>query len=146
MDAHDTTISGAAKRKESQVVIKRYFERAAIELKNGQYRLIELAWDEKAKVGTFDYFHAAFELNGRWNAEFYDETGKSVWAHGLEDSMDFEWVFRPTQGDERPAAVEGIQVTVRDVDFNTVPAGALCQTVDERDNGIPRHWKQWRIV
>ena len=125
---------------------KRYSECAAIELENGRYRLIELTWNDKAEVGTFDYYHAAFELNGRWNAEFYDETGKSVWAHGSEDSLDFEWVFRPTEKGVCPAAVDGIEVTVRDVDFDTVPAGALCQTIGERDNGIPRHWKQWRIV
>ncbi|MEC7202994.1 MAG: hypothetical protein VXW49_04915 [Pseudomonadota bacterium] len=125
---------------------KRYSECAAIELENGRYRLIELAWDESADVGTFDYYHAAFELNGRWNAEFYDETGKSVWAHGSEDSLDFDWVFRPIGNTQCSATIAGIEVTVQDVDFDTVPAGALCQTVDERDNGIPRHWKQWRIV
>ena len=125
---------------------KRNTECAAVELKNGCYRLIRLIWDRKASVGTFDYYHAAVERDGRWNAEFYDETGKSVWAHGSEDSLEFEWVFRPTEGAERAAANDGIQVTVRDVDFDIVPTGALCQTVDERDNGIPRHWKQWRIV
>ena len=104
---------------------KRYSECAAIELENGRYRLIELAWDENADLGTFDYYHAAFELNGRWNAEFYDETGKSIWAHGFEDSLDFDWVLRPTEDIERPAAVVGIEVTVRDVDLDTVPAGAL---------------------
>ena len=109
-------------------------------------RLIELKWDERAKrIGTFDYYHAAFGLfSGRWNAEFYDETGKSVWAHGSEDNLEFEWVFEPTKGAGRPAADGGIQVTVRDVDFDIVPKGALCQTVDERGKGI--HWKQWRIV
>ena len=125
---------------------KRYSECAAIELENGRYRLIELAWDEKTQVGTFDYYHAAFEPNGQWNAEFYDETGKSVWAHGSEDSLDFEWMFRPTGKGVGLTEVAGIEVTVRDVNFETVPAGALCQTVDERDNGIPRHWKQWRII
>ena len=134
MDAHDTMISGAAKRKETETVTKRYSECAAIELKNGQYRLIELAWDEKAEVGTFDYYHAAFELNGRWNAEFYDETGKSVWAHGSEDSH------------LKVPNAQTAASKIRDVDFDIVPTGALCQTVDERDNGIPRHWKQWRIV
>ena len=125
---------------------KRYSECAPIELENGRYRLIELAWDESADVGTFDYYHAAFELYGLWNAEFYDETGKSVWAHGSEDSLDFDWVFWPIGNTQCSATIAGIEVTVQDVDFDTVPAGALCQTVDERDNGIPRHWKQWRIV
>ena len=128
------------------MTVTKRFECAAIELENGRYRLIELAWDENADVGTFDYYHAAFELNGRWNAEFYDETGNSVWAHGSEDSLDFKWMLRPTENTERSAAAVGIEVTVRDVDLDTVPAGALCQTVDERDKGIPRHWKQWRIV
>ena len=124
-------------------------ECAAIELKNGLYRLIEVTWVNTAAEGSFDYYHAAFEQDGRWNAEFYDEAGKSIWARGTEDTLAFEWGTRQagsagTRSDTTKC--DGIDVVVSDVAFEAVPPGALCQTVEERDNGIPRHWKKWRIV
>ena len=128
---------------------KRYSECAAIELENGRYRLIELAWDEKADVGTFDYFHAAFELNGRWNAEFYDETGLSIWVYGSENTLYYDWVLQLSDASkQQPALVpgDGIEVVIFDVNLSDVPPGTICQTVEERDDGVPRHWKNWRIV
>jgi len=132
-----------------KTLIDRQSECAAIEKKNGMYRLIEASWDVDAVGGAFDYYHAAFELDGRWNAEFFDEAGKSIWARGLEDTLEFEWELRPTADTVvlSNLLLEGaIQVTVSDVEFDDVPAGALCQTVEERAHGIPRHWKKWRIL
>lgn len=127
----------------------RYTECAAIERKNGLFRLIKVVCDRTAAVGTFDYYHAAFELDGRWNAEFYDEKGHTIWARGSEDTLDFEWDLHAVGHPEtNPGSLlrNAIHVSVSDVKFDDVPTGALCQTVDERANGIPRHWKKWRIV
>ena len=130
---------------------KLHSESAAIELRSGKCRVIEVTWDETAGIGTLDYFHAAFETDGRWNAEFYDADGSAIAAHGSEETLDFEWErCSATSGkgeeSQKPDSLEGIKVDVADVEFNEVPPGALCQTVDERDNGIPRHWKHWRII
>ena len=130
-------------------VTKRPSECAAVELKNGFYRLIKLTWDRNAPVGTFDYYHAAVERDGRWNAEFYDETGRSIWVYGSEDTLEYDWILRPPVAPtEQPELVpkDGIDVVISDVDFSDVPPGTICQTVEERDDGVPRHWKNWRIV
>ncbi len=128
---------------------KRCSECAAIELKNGYYRLIKLTWDRQTSGGTFDYYHAAVERSGRWNAEFFDETGRSIWVFGSEDSLEYDWVFRlPGASTERRALSrkDGFEVTISDVKLSAIPLGALCQVVEERDDGVPRHWKNWRIV
>lgn len=125
-------------------------ECAAVELKNGYYRLIKLFWDsKKATVGTFDYYHAAVERDGRWNAEFYDESGRSIWVYGSEDTLEYEWVVRLADTSaERPALgpKDGIEVVISDVNLSDVPPSAICQTVEEREDGVPRHWKSWRLV
>ena len=130
---------------------KLHSECAAIELRNGKCRVVQVLWEESSAVGELDYFHAAFEVDGRWNAEFYDAEGKSVSARGSEDSLEFEWHSDPAvRGhpgrDREVVSKEGIEVKVFDVDADDVPPGSLCQTVEERENGIPRHWKHWRIV
>lgn len=124
-------------------------ECAAIEKANGMYRLIEVSWDSGAAENSFDYYHAAFELDGRWNAEFFDDSGRSIWVHGIEDSLDFDWEIYPIASSKAVNKVESnasVQVSVTDVEFNRLPVGSLCQTVEERSKGIPRHWKKWRIV
>ena len=126
-----------------------YFECAAVELKNGFYRLIKLTWDKKAPVGTFDYYHAAVERDGRWNAEFYDETGCSIWVFGSEDTLKCEWIFQQVGVSTKQQSLvpkDEIRVTVSDVNLSDVPPGSLCQVVKERDDGVPRHWKNWRII
>ncbi len=99
-------------------------------------------------VGTFDYYHAAFEIDGRWNAEFFDEGGKSIWVHGREETLNYDWEFHPSDIAEATYSSlrAGITISVSDVSLKNVPEGSLCQTVDERCNGVPRHWKSWRIV
>ena len=130
---------------------KLHSECAAIELRNGKCRVVQVWWEETSDVGALDYFHAAFEVDGRWNAEFYDAEGVSVSAFGSEGSLEFEWHSdRAGSGQPGPdrevVSSEGIEVKVFDVDADDVPPGSLCQTVEERDSGIPRHWKYWRIV
>ena len=128
---------------------KRNTECAAVELKNGSYRLVKLIWDRKAPAGTFDYYHAAVELDGLWNAEFYDESGRSIWVYGSEDTLEFEWVVRLADPSTERSALgpkDGFEVIVSDVDLSDVPPGSICQTVEEREDGVPRHWKNWRLV
>ena len=130
-------------------MINRKSECAAIEKINGMYRLIKVSWERDAAKGDFDYYHAAFELDGRWNAEFFDDQGGSVWAHGMEDTLDFEWEYGLTQNNEIELGlgpIASVQVSVADVEYEQVPVGSLCQTVEERSEGIPRHWKKWRII
>lgn len=127
----------------------RLSEYAALELLSGRYRLIQVSWDRNGRGGSYDYFHAAFEPDGRWNAEFYDSDGQSIWVYGTEASLDFQWEHRTgeiAKANGRVTGDPGIRVDVRDVAFDEVPSGALCQTADERGDGIPRHWKKWRIV
>ena len=130
---------------------KSHSESAAIELRSGKCRVIQVTWDDTAGIGTLDYFHAAFEVDGRWNAEFYDTDGSAIAARGSEETLAFEWERCPAASDRleelsKSELRDGIEVEVVDVDIDEVPLGALCQTVDERDNGIPRHWKHWRII
>ena len=131
-----------------RTVSKYNSESAAIELKNGCYRLVKVTWSDNASVGTFDYYHAAFEIDGRWNAEFFDEGGKSIWVHGREETLNYDWEFHPSDIAEATYSSlrAGITISVSDVSLKNVPEGSLCQTVDERCNGVPRHWKSWRIV
>ena len=124
-------------------------ETAALELRNGLYRLIELSWNTTVSAGSFDYLHAAFEPDGRWNAEFYDELGRSVWAYGNEDTTSADWVFRNADQTDVPSissACCDFRITVRDLDIECLPNGSLCQAVEEREDGIPRYWKKWRIA
>ena len=131
------------------MLINRRAETAALELQNGLYRLIELSWNIMVSAGRFDYFHAAFEPDGRWNAEFYDELGRSVWASGNEDTTSVDWVFRNANQVDISSvlgACYNFHITVKDVEIEYLPHGSLCQTVDEREDGIPRYWKKWRLV
>jgi hypothetical protein len=124
-------------------------EKAALELRNGLYRLIEISWNSTAAEERFDYFHAAFEVDGRWNAEFYDEHGRSVWAYGNEDTSSADWVFRNADQVDVPSvssASYDFRITVKDIGIECLPDGSLCQTVEEREDGIPRYWKKWRII
>ena len=130
---------------------KFHSESAAIELRSGKCRVIQVTWDDTAGIDTLDYYHAAFEVDGRWNAEFYDIDGSAVAARGSEETLEFEWERCPAASENlekfsKSELLDGIEVEVVDVDVDEVPLGALCQTVDERDNGIPRHWKHWRII
>ena len=130
-------------------MINRQSECAAIEKINGMYRLIEVSWEKDVAKSIFDYFHAAFEIDGRWNAEFFDDLGGSVWAHGTEDTLDFHWEYGPTPNNRVEIKLDpnaSVQVMVADVEYDQVPVGSLCQTVEERSKGIPRHWKKWRII
>ena len=130
-------------------MIGRQSERAAVELCNGLYRLVELSWTGRSTGDAFDYFHAAIETDGRWNAEFHAANGHSVWVLGSEEQEGFDWKYFTPDGaleDPEAAKARGIEVVIRDVEFADVPPGALCQTVDERGDGIPKHWKNWRIV
>ncbi len=127
----------------------RLSEQAAIELKNGLYRLIDVSWERNAHGDYYDYFHAGVEPDGRWNAEFFDNNQQSIWVYGIEDTLEFSWQHRPADPKRRgwdTAGDPSIKIQVSDVPFKQVPSGALCQTVDERGDGIPRHWKKWRIV
>tara|TARA_B100000686_G_scaffold295988_1_gene327265 strand:- start:4 stop:480 length:477 start_codon:yes stop_codon:yes gene_type:complete len=153
MAAQSTMIYGVAPRiiEMNRALSKRRSECAAIELRNGKCRLIRVTWDETASVGMLDYFYAAFEVDGRWNAEFYDSEGRAVTAHGTEGSLEFEWEqftvgIDNSETGRCTSSKEGIQVKVLDMELDDVPPGALCQTVEERDTGIPRHWKHWRII
>ena len=127
----------------------RQSECAAIEKINGMYRLIEVSWERNVAKSVFDYYHAAFELDGRWNAEFFNDHGESVWAHGTEDTLVFEWEHGPSRNNKMEFGLgpnASVQVLVADVEYDQVPVGSLCQTVEERSEGIPRHWKKWRII
>ena len=113
------------------------------------YRLIEVSWERNVAKSVFDYYHAAFELDGRWNAEFFNDHGESVWAHGTEDTLVFEWEYGPSRNNKMEFGLgpnASVQVLVADVEYDQVPVGSLCQTVEERSEGIPRHWKKWRII
>ncbi len=130
-------------------MINRQSECAAIEKINGIYRLIEVSWERYAAKSVFDYYHAAFELDGRWNAEFFNDHGGFIWAHGKEDTLDFEWEYGTNRNNKMELGLgpnDSVQVLVADVEYDQVPVGSLCQTVEERSEGIPRHWKKWRII
>jgi hypothetical protein len=130
-------------------LINRRAETAALELQNGLYRLIEVSWNTTASAGRFDYFHAAFETDGRWNAEFYDELGRSVWAYGNEDTTLADWVFQNADQASAPSISSAhcdFRITIKDVSIEFLPNGSLCQTLEERADAIPRYWKKWRIV
>ena len=124
-------------------------ECAAIEKVDGMYRIIEVSWERDFVESAFDYFHAAFELDGRWNAEFFDDSGRSIWAHGIENSLEFKWDIVTTVNNKpayKSSSNASVQVSVTDIEYDEVPVGSLCQIVEEREKGIPRHWKKWRIV
>ena len=124
-------------------------ECAAMEKANGMYRLIEVSWERGTVKSVFDYYHAAFELDGRWNVEFFDDHGGSIWVHGTEKSLNFEWEFVPVSNNKTVYELgsnASVQVLVTDIEYDQVPVGSLCQTVEERSKGIPRHWKKWRII
>ncbi len=127
----------------------RQCESAAIEKVDGMYRLIQVSWEKDAAESVFDYYHAAFELDGRWNAEFFNDCGSAIWVYGTEDCLDFEWEIGklsvPNSAYESKLN-ETIEVLVSDIEYHDVPVGSLCQTVEERAKGIPRHWKKWRII
>lgn len=128
---------------------KRLTEHAAIAMINGQFRLISVSWAENSYGDNYDYYHAAFERDGRWNAEFYDQNGQMIWIYGTEDTTAFDWKHDTPHQATRGWDEDGdptLRIEVQDVDFDAVPKGSLCQTVDERGDGIPRHWKKWRIV
>ena len=127
----------------------RQSEYAAVALKNGLCRLIELSWNKGTVEEDFDYFHAAFETDGSWNSEFHDSQGRSIWIFGNEESVDFDWRCYASNNElsnSDLALARGVEISVRDVEFESIPKGCLCQTVEERGDGIPRHWKKWRIV
>ncbi len=120
-----------------------------MELKNGLYRLVSVSWDSNGHGDNYDYYHAAVETNGRWNAEFFDSSGQSIWVYGREDETAFKWDHHTKLHDSRGWSEKGdpsILVEVKDVVLEEVPYGALCQTLQERGEGIPKHWKSWRIV
>jgi len=127
----------------------RHTEHAAVGLKNGLYRLISVSWEKDAHGDAYNYYHAAVEIDGRWNAEFYDDKKQCIWVHGTEDCTAFQWQHLTDRQAERGWPADGdpsIRIEVTDVAFDDLPRGALCQTVEERGDGVPRYWKPWRIV
>lgn len=128
---------------------KRLTEHASVALINGLYRVVSVSWEANEHGDNYDYYHAAVERDGRWNAEFYDQNGQMIWAYGTEDTTALNWKHDTKLAAQRGWPENGdpsIRVTAIDVDFDNVPPGSLCQTVDERSDGIPRHWKKWRMV
>ena len=98
---------------------------------------------------VFDYYHAAFELDSRWNAEFFDDHGHSIWADGTEKFLDFEWELVPFSNNKTVNGLGSnapVQVLVSDIEYDQVPVGSLCQTVEERSKGIPPGQRQSKLA